>query len=148
MGTGAWVVEYVDRGGPTAASPLLLTALLQLEQALDTGVLGQLGGPGGLLLIILRGPSGSLSPSKGRAILCILGAPAGKRTPVGWGREEERLGKDAVHGWSLTLGVRLAWFSSWLSHGQPWAGRTVSCLITTSQSHRARRRANTHERLL
>ncbi|XP_036686837.1 gasdermin-D-like [Balaenoptera musculus] len=47
-----------------------------LEQALDTGVLGQLGGPGGLLLIILRDPSGSLSPSKGRAILCILGALA------------------------------------------------------------------------
>ncbi|KAB0395327.1 hypothetical protein E2I00_016475, partial [Balaenoptera physalus] len=48
-----------------------------LEQALDTGVLGQLGGPGGLLLIILRDPSGSLSPSKGRAILCILGALVG-----------------------------------------------------------------------
>ncbi|KAJ8784985.1 hypothetical protein J1605_007541 [Eschrichtius robustus] len=46
-----------------------------LERALDTGVLGQLGGPGGLLLSILRDPSGSLSPSKGRAILCILGAP-------------------------------------------------------------------------
>ncbi|XP_014643515.1 PREDICTED: gasdermin-D-like [Ceratotherium simum simum] len=44
-----------------------------LEQALDTGVPGQLGGPGGVILSILQDPSGSLSPSKGRAILCILG---------------------------------------------------------------------------
>uniref|UniRef100_A0A8D1CQM9 Gasdermin-A-like n=1 Tax=Sus scrofa TaxID=9823 RepID=A0A8D1CQM9_PIG len=45
-----------------------------VEQALDTGVLGQLDGPGGLVLSALRDPSGSLSPLKGRAVLCLLGA--------------------------------------------------------------------------
>ncbi|XP_004409894.1 PREDICTED: gasdermin-A3-like [Odobenus rosmarus divergens] len=46
-----------------------------MEQALDTGVLGQLVGPGGFILSTIRNPSGSLLTSKGRAILCILGAP-------------------------------------------------------------------------
>ncbi|XP_058420465.1 gasdermin-A-like [Diceros bicornis minor] len=52
-----------------------------LEQALDTGVPGQLGGPGGVILSILQDPSGSLSPSKGRAILCILGPLVGLQYP-------------------------------------------------------------------
>ncbi|XP_073748774.1 gasdermin-C [Callorhinus ursinus] len=46
-----------------------------MEQALDTGVLGQLVGPGGFILSTVRNPSGRLLTSKGRAILCILGAP-------------------------------------------------------------------------
>ncbi|XP_008541922.2 gasdermin-A-like [Equus przewalskii] len=45
-----------------------------LEQALDTGVPAQLGGPGACVLSTLQDPSGSLSTSKGRAILCVLGA--------------------------------------------------------------------------
>ncbi|XP_035582972.1 gasdermin-C-like [Zalophus californianus] len=46
-----------------------------MEQALDTGVLGQLVGPGGFILSTVQNPSGRLLTSKGRAILCILGAP-------------------------------------------------------------------------
>ncbi|XP_040118113.1 gasdermin-A3-like [Oryx dammah] len=46
----------------------------KLEQALDTGVPGQLGGPRGLILSTLWGPSGGLSPSRRRAVLCVLRA--------------------------------------------------------------------------
>lgn len=52
---------------------------LQLEQALDIGLLAQLGGPGGFVLSILQDSTGNLSRSRGRAILYILGALAGKR---------------------------------------------------------------------
>lgn len=52
---------------------------LQLERALDTGMLGPLGSPGGFTLSTLQGPSSSLSPLEGRTILCILGALLAKR---------------------------------------------------------------------
>lgn len=80
---GWWSVWTEGRGGPQLPLHVLLTAPLQVEQALDTGVLGQLDGPGGLVLSALRHPSGSLSPLKGRAVLCLLGALVGKRTPGG-----------------------------------------------------------------
>ncbi|XP_051700788.2 gasdermin-C isoform X1 [Oryctolagus cuniculus] len=45
-----------------------------LEQALDAGLLGQLQGPGGVIVCSLQDPSGNLSPSRGRAFLHLLGA--------------------------------------------------------------------------
>ncbi|KAM9626805.1 gasdermin-A-like [Trichechus inunguis] len=45
-----------------------------LEQALYTELPAQLEGPGGTILSTLRDPCGSLSPSRGRAVLCLLGA--------------------------------------------------------------------------
>lgn len=58
--------------------PLPNTLFLQLEQALDTGLLAQLEGPGGCVLSILQDSTGNLSCYRGRAILYILGALAGK----------------------------------------------------------------------
>lgn len=58
--------------------PLLHTLALQLEETLDTGLLTQLEGPGGFVLSILQDPVGNLLCSRGRAILYILGALAGK----------------------------------------------------------------------
>lgn len=72
MGTGAWVVEYVDRGDPQ----LPLPALPRRSPAAGTGPghwgAGTAGWPCGPHPSILQDPSGSLSPWKGRAILCIL----------------------------------------------------------------------------
>ena len=83
-----------QRGRPAACLSLLpLAPALQLEQALDTGVLGQLGGPGGFILSTLWNPSGRLLALKGRAILCILGALLGKRDIQGAGVGEESRGK-------------------------------------------------------
>lgn len=58
--------------------PLLHTLALQLEETLDTGLLTLLEGPGGFVLSILQDPAGNLLCSRGRAILYILGALAGK----------------------------------------------------------------------
>lgn len=58
--------------------PLLHTLALQLEETLDTGLQTQLEGPGGFVLSILQDPTGNLLCSRGRAILYILGALAGK----------------------------------------------------------------------
>lgn len=58
--------------------PLLHTLALQLEKTLDTGLLTQLEGPGGFVLSILQDSVGNLLCSRGRAILYILGALAGK----------------------------------------------------------------------
>ncbi|KAL1767725.1 gasdermin domain containing protein RGD1359449 isoform X1 [Sigmodon hispidus] len=52
-----------------------------LEQALDTGLLAQLEGPGGFILSILQDSTGNLSWSRGRAILYILGALAALSEP-------------------------------------------------------------------
>ncbi|XP_040586429.1 gasdermin-A-like isoform X2 [Mesocricetus auratus] len=52
-----------------------------LEQALDTGLLAQLEGPGGLVLSILQDSTGNLSCSRGGAILYILGALAALSEP-------------------------------------------------------------------
>ncbi|NP_001014106.1 gasdermin D like 1 isoform X2 [Rattus norvegicus] len=52
-----------------------------LEQALDTGLLAQLEGPGGCVLCILQDSTSNLSCSKGRAILYILGALAALSEP-------------------------------------------------------------------
>ncbi|XP_015854324.3 gasdermin-A-like [Peromyscus maniculatus bairdii] len=52
-----------------------------LEQALDTGLLAKLGGPGGFVLSILQDSTGNLSWSRGRAILYILGALAALNEP-------------------------------------------------------------------
>lgn len=82
---GAWMVKCVDRGQRGDPSLPLLATPLQLEQALDTGVPAQLGGPGACVLSTLQDPSGSLSTSKGRAILCVLGALVGKRGAPGLG---------------------------------------------------------------
>lgn len=51
---------------------------LQLEQALDTGLLVQLEGPGGCVLRILKDSIDDLSCLRSRAVLFILGALAGK----------------------------------------------------------------------
>ncbi|XP_049710575.1 gasdermin-A-like [Elephas maximus indicus] len=45
-----------------------------LEQTLYTGLLAQLEGPGGSILSTLRDLCGNLSPSRVRALLCLLGA--------------------------------------------------------------------------
>ena len=83
-----------QRGRRAACLSLLpLAPALQLEQALDTGVLGQLGGPGGFILSTLWNPSGRLLALKGRAILCILGALLAKRDIQGAGVGEESRGK-------------------------------------------------------
>lgn len=58
--------------------PLPNTLFLQLEQALDTGLLAQLEGPGGCVLSILQDSTGNLSCSGGGAVLYILGALEGK----------------------------------------------------------------------
>ncbi|EGV91558.1 Gasdermin-A1, partial [Cricetulus griseus] len=52
-----------------------------LEQALDTGLLAQLEGPGGFVVSILQDSSGNLSCSRGEAILYILGALAALSEP-------------------------------------------------------------------
>ena len=57
VGTGAWAAGCMDggqMGTHSCLSLLFLTAPLQLEQALDTGVPGHLGGPGGLILSALE----------------------------------------------------------------------------------------------
>lgn len=118
-------------GGPQLPLHVLLTAPLQVEQALDTGVLGQLDGPGGLVLSALRDPSGSLSPLKGRAVLCLLGALVGKRTPGG--------GAGGLRRTLSGLGSRCG--SAMSSLGEV----AVSCIGTSSESHWACREANTHE---
>lgn len=61
-----------------AQGPLPNIPFLQLEQALDTGLLVQLEGPGGFVLSILQDSTGNLSCSRSRAVLFILGALAGK----------------------------------------------------------------------
>ncbi|XP_064123740.1 gasdermin-A-like [Loxodonta africana] len=48
-----------------------------LEQTLYTGLLAQLEGPGGSILSTLRDLCGNLSPSRVRALLCLLGALVG-----------------------------------------------------------------------
>lgn len=58
--------------------PLSHTLFLQLEHALDTGLLARLDGPGGFVLCTLQDSTGKLSCSRGRAIFYILGALAGK----------------------------------------------------------------------
>ncbi|CAK7289225.1 hypothetical protein VULLAG_LOCUS343 [Vulpes lagopus] len=59
---------------PPALQKLEDTAL---EHALDTGVLGYLGGPGGFILSTIRNPSGSLLTLKGEApSVLICRAPA------------------------------------------------------------------------
>ncbi|XP_030160404.1 gasdermin-C [Lynx canadensis] len=87
-----WAILYLPEGKLGQSFPVcgeLLTApqALQelkdmLEKALDTGVLGQLGGPGGFILSTLWNPSGRLLALKGRAILCILGALLGLQMPA------------------------------------------------------------------
>ena len=109
VGTGAWAAGCMDggqMGTHSCLSLLFLTAPLQLEQALDTGVPGHLGGPGGLILSTLWGPSGGLSPSRRRAILCILRVLVSKRTP--WAGAGGRAG-----------------FSCWLSRGSPGRSRQL-----------------------
>ncbi|XP_037659242.1 gasdermin-C [Choloepus didactylus] len=55
--------------------PQALQALKDtLEEALDTGLPGQLEGPGGVILSTLWDPAGSPAPSRGRAFLYVLGA--------------------------------------------------------------------------
>ena len=73
-------VDRGQRGTHGCLFLLFLAAPPQLEQALDTGVPGQLGGPGGLIVSALWDPSGGLSPSRSRAVLCVLGALVGKRS--------------------------------------------------------------------
>lgn len=51
-------------GTHSCLSLLFLAALLQLEQALDTGALGQLGGPAGLILASSRTPQAACHPGK------------------------------------------------------------------------------------
>lgn len=97
---GAWTQ---DRGAPTVASSCSSSPhpRPQLEQALDTQP-GQLGGPGGLIVSALQDPS--LSPSRSRAVLCVLGALVGKRTP--WAGAGGRAG-----------------FPCWLGTGSPGQSR-------------------------
>lgn len=80
------------RGGDPQPVLAPLCPALQMEQALDTVVLGQLVGPGGSILSTVRSPSGSLLTSKGRAILCTVGALVGKTVAqgLGWGGRESR----------------------------------------------------------
>lgn len=78
LGTGSEA-----RGGDPQPVLAPLCPALQMEQALDTGVLGQLVGPGGSILSTVRNPSGSLLTLKGRAILCILRALVGKTVAQG-----------------------------------------------------------------
>lgn len=80
-----WVWGQGTEDETHSLSLLPFAPALQMEQDLDTGVLGQLVGPGGFILSTGRNPSGSLLTSKGRAILCILGALVGKRNDKGLG---------------------------------------------------------------
>ena len=73
-------VDRGQRGTHGCLFLLFLAAPLQLEQALDTGVPGQLGGPGGLIVSTLRDPSGGLWPSRSRAALCVLRALVSERS--------------------------------------------------------------------
>ncbi|XP_055482641.1 gasdermin-A-like [Psammomys obesus] len=52
-----------------------------LEQALDTGLLAQLEGPGGFVLSTLQDSKGNLSCSRGRAMFYLLGALAALNGP-------------------------------------------------------------------
>ncbi|XP_051016471.1 gasdermin-D-like [Acomys russatus] len=52
-----------------------------LEQALDTGLLAQVEGPGGFVLSTLQDSTGNLSCSRGRALVYILGALAALSEP-------------------------------------------------------------------
>lgn len=72
-------------------SLLFLATPLQLEQALDTGVLGQLGGPGGLILSTLQaacrpreeGPSSAFSEHWSVRGCCGLGLEEGPGSRAG-----------------------------------------------------------------
>lgn len=96
-------VDAGQRGTHGCLFLLFLAAPPQLEQALDTQP-GQLGGPGGLIVSALQDPSGGLSPSRSRAVLCVLGALVGKRTP--WAGAGGRAG-----------------FPCWLGTGSPGQSR-------------------------
>lgn len=72
-------------------SLLFLATPLQLEQALDTGVLGQLGGPGGLIVSTLQaacrpreeGPSSAFSEHWSVRGCCGLGLEEGPGSRAG-----------------------------------------------------------------
>lgn len=80
-----WMWDQGTEEETHSLSLLPFAPALQMEQDLDTGVLGQLVGPGGFILSTSQNPSGRLLTSKGRAILCIPGAPMGKRDDKGLG---------------------------------------------------------------